>query len=218
MKSGEPGLSTLPASEPGVVDIYMGAQLSEDLKENDTNSAESGFSRRRVVAGAVWSVPVILTAVAVPPASASPGPALTLSMAFDAPVTQGFSIARFGNNGVGTARNGSGPTKIIVQNASVTISGTIIVTAAGAVDSRSWIAPKSLGSSGTATLGTTTWGAARASTTPFSLTGGATAEYPISFQYNDESKPASGSFSYVVSISLGGSEASATSSLMMAIA
>ncbi|MCT9625590.1 hypothetical protein HWD94_10685 [Pseudarthrobacter equi] len=51
----------------------VGAQLSEILNE-EPESRESGFSRRRVVKGVAWSVPVIMTTVAVPPASASPGP------------------------------------------------------------------------------------------------------------------------------------------------
>jgi hypothetical protein len=48
--------------------------LSEVLNEKVTSGEENGFSRRRVMAGVAWSVPVILTTVAAPPASASPGP------------------------------------------------------------------------------------------------------------------------------------------------
>lgn len=54
----------------------MGAQLSEILNE-ELESKESGFSRRRVVKGVVWTVPVLVTAVGAPPASASPGPVVT---------------------------------------------------------------------------------------------------------------------------------------------
>ncbi|MGO4186373.1 hypothetical protein [Pseudarthrobacter sp. TAF60_1] len=39
-----------------------------------TSSDEGGFSRRRVMKGVAWTVPVIVTAVGAPPASASPGP------------------------------------------------------------------------------------------------------------------------------------------------
>jgi hypothetical protein len=51
----------------------VGAQLSEILNDQ-IDSKESGFSRRRVVKGVAWSVPVILTTAAAPPASASPSP------------------------------------------------------------------------------------------------------------------------------------------------
>lgn len=52
----------------------MGAHLSEVLNAKVTGGEKPGMSRRRVIAGVAWSVPVIMTAVAVPPASASPGP------------------------------------------------------------------------------------------------------------------------------------------------
>lgn len=47
--------------------------MSEVLNEKVTSGEENSFSRRRVMAGVAWSVPVILTTVAVPPAAASPG-------------------------------------------------------------------------------------------------------------------------------------------------
>jgi hypothetical protein len=59
----------------------MGAQLSEVLNAEVTSSEEGGISRRRVVKGVAWSVPVIVAAVGAPPASASPGPTPTITPA-----------------------------------------------------------------------------------------------------------------------------------------
>ncbi|MGX5714879.1 hypothetical protein [Arthrobacter sp. MAHUQ-56] len=57
----------------------MGALLSEVLNANEDVKEKGGISRRRVAAGVAWSVPVILTTVAAPPASASPGPTPTVT-------------------------------------------------------------------------------------------------------------------------------------------
>jgi hypothetical protein len=53
---------------------YPGAHLSEVLNAKVISSENSGVSRRRVVAGVAWSLPVIATAIAAPAAAASPGP------------------------------------------------------------------------------------------------------------------------------------------------
>ena len=56
-----------------VAGTYCGGTLTEILNDElDTN--EGGFSRRRVVKGVAWTLPVLVTAVGAPPASASPGP------------------------------------------------------------------------------------------------------------------------------------------------
>ncbi|MDE8668132.1 hypothetical protein PY310_05980 [Pseudarthrobacter sp. H3Y2-7] len=47
------------------------------MNDEVTSSEEAVFSRRRVVKGVAWSVPVIVAAVGAPPASASPGPTPT---------------------------------------------------------------------------------------------------------------------------------------------
>jgi hypothetical protein len=56
----------------------VGAQLSEVLNAEVTSGEERGFSRRRVVKGVAWSVPVIVTAIAAPAAAASPPPTPTV--------------------------------------------------------------------------------------------------------------------------------------------
>lgn len=59
-----------------VAGTYCGGTLTEILNDElDTN--EGGFSRRRVVKGVAWTLPVLVTAVGAPPASASPGPVVT---------------------------------------------------------------------------------------------------------------------------------------------
>jgi hypothetical protein len=68
----------------------VGAQLSEVLNDEVTSSEEAGFSRRRVVKGVAWSVPVIVAAVGAPPASASPGPTPTPTAT---PATAAFTAA-----------------------------------------------------------------------------------------------------------------------------
>ncbi|WP_141688724.1 hypothetical protein [Pseudarthrobacter enclensis] len=182
--------------------------------ELDTN--EDGFSRRRVVKGVAWTLPVLVTAVGAPPASASPGPSVTLE--FDASVARTKSITQSGNNGQGNARNGVIPAKLIVNNASGSISGSIIITATDSTPAKSWIGPKSLGANGSASLGpTTTWGPLRTSTRTFTLTGGTSAEYPITFQYNDEGTQQAGVFSYLVTVQVG-TTALASASLQMTIA
>lgn len=181
--------------------------MSEVLNEKVDGSEAGGFSRRRVVKGVAWSVPVLVTAVAVPPASASPGttPPPTFSMSLGA-VSPQLSISRQGSSGVGIARTGDGPTKLLVQNAPGPVSGSIIITANGAVDGRTWIGVKTLGASN-ATLGPTTFGAARTSTTTYTLTGSPAAECPITFLYLDDSKPgpAAGQQTFTVTVTVNGS-------------
>ena len=48
--------------------------MSGVLNSGVIDSEEKSFSRRRVVAGVAWSLPVIATAIAAPAAAASPGP------------------------------------------------------------------------------------------------------------------------------------------------
>jgi hypothetical protein len=177
----------------------VGAQLSEILNE-ELESKESGFSRRRVVKGVAWSVPVIITAVASPAAAASPP---TVSMSFDASVTKKNSILQLNASGKSNARDGSVPAKLIVENAPSGLSGSIIIAAADTTPAKSWIGPKTLGSGSSANLQSTTWGADRTSTTPFTLTGGASTDYPVTFQYRDEGTPAKGVFSYLVTVQVG---------------
>lgn len=189
-----------------MAETYGGAQLSEILNE-EIESKESGFSRRRVVKGVAWTLPVLVTAVGAPPASASPG---KLSVAFGASVNQKKSILQLNGNGKSNARDGSVPVQLIVENAPSSLSGSIIITASDPTPAKSWIGPKSLGSRGTASLGSTVWDAKRTSTTSFTLTGGASAAYPMEFQYNDEGTQTNGVYSYLISVQVGTSVLTST--------
>lgn len=95
--------------------------MSEVLNAEVDDREAKGLSRRRVVAGVAWSVPVIMTTVAVPPASASPGHVdalldpnsaikLVLSTKAGAP---------------GQARDGSGPKGFYVKNSGGVSTGAI---------------------------------------------------------------------------------------------
>ena len=92
--------------------------MSEVLKEKSSSGEENGFSRRRVVKGVAWTVPVILTTVAVPPASASPGPTILASFAWGAP-TQGSATGELGTRTV------QGPMEFTIQTGSA-FTGTVV--------------------------------------------------------------------------------------------
>lgn len=77
-----------------------GAQLSEVLTPEVSNSVENtGFSRRRVVAGVAWSLPVIVTAVAAPAAAAS-GLGATAGL-----VGAGSAVSYVSAKGIGSGTN-----------------------------------------------------------------------------------------------------------------
>lgn len=179
--------------------------MSEVLNAEVTSSEEAGFSRRRVVKGVAWSVPVIVTAIAAPAAAASPVPT-TLSIAFAEAVPNTISIAK--DKGSGLVRTGQGPSKLIVQNASGTVSGTISIAATGSVDGRAWVGVKNLTNG---TLGTASLGAAHTSTISYTLTGSQSAEHPITFYYVDDTKPGpvAGDITFTVTVTVDGSTARA---------
>ncbi|MDQ0767963.1 hypothetical protein QF031_000712 [Pseudarthrobacter defluvii] len=78
--------------------------MSEVLNAEIEGTEESGFSRRRVVAGVAWSLPVIATAIAAPAAAASPGPTPTATPA------SGYSV-NGPQNIVSTATGGANHTR-----------------------------------------------------------------------------------------------------------
>ncbi|WP_354217574.1 hypothetical protein [Arthrobacter sp. UYCo732] len=92
--------------------------MSEVLNDEVRSSEEAGFSRRRVVKGVAWSVPVIVAAVGAPPASASPGPVTQPSVTFSVPdaVT------------VTGATSASGPTGFDIQTGSAFVGTTVSYT------------------------------------------------------------------------------------------
>lgn len=108
--------------------LTLGAQLSEVLNADVDGKDENGFSRRRVVAGVAWSLPVIATAIAAPAAAASFVPSVTI----DAPSAITYSQ---GN------RSGTGPKKIQVTGVVGAISGSVIIEPVGTVHARIGIQP-----------------------------------------------------------------------------
>lgn len=81
---------------------------------------EGGFSRRRVVAGVAWSLPVIATAIAAPAAAASVVPA-SVNLAAATPITVGGA----------TPATGTAPTGFDVQTGTnftgTSVSYTVVI-------------------------------------------------------------------------------------------
>lgn len=84
-----------------MLETTLGAHLSELLNE-EVVAKESGVSRRRVVAGVAWSLPVIATAIAAPAAAASVVPA-SATLGAVSPIS------------LAGAMSASGPTDFVVQ-------------------------------------------------------------------------------------------------------
>ena len=104
---------------------YCGGTLTEILNDElDTN--EGGFSRRRVVKGVAWTLPVLVTAVGAPPASASPGPVVAASFAWGT-ASQGSASGPAGTKSV------QGPMEFTIETGSAFTgtSVTYIVTIQG---------------------------------------------------------------------------------------
>lgn len=95
--------------------------MSEVLNESVQKSEENGFSRRRVVAGVAWSLPVIATAIAAPAAASSGFSAVA---AFDG---AGSSVAFTELTAAGQNRTGSGPTGFHITNNGSAMTGSITV-------------------------------------------------------------------------------------------
>lgn len=150
--------------------------MSEVLNANVTSSEENSFSRRRVVKGVAWSLPVIATAIAAPAAAASP--TFSITAGASGPIT----ISK--EQGTGSTRGGQGPSVLTVQNNSgATLTGTIgIVPAVNSGAVNSGIAVKSLTGG---TVGAATFSATHVSTASFSIPVGQPANRAISFYYVD---------------------------------
>lgn len=187
------------------MDIYKGAQLSEVLKENNTTSAESGFSRRRVVAGVAWSLPVIATAIAAPAAAAS-------GLSATAALTGSGSAITFTSStgtGSGTNHNGTGPTGFQITNAGSAftgaISGTVNIRPEGTVSAGAGLQTLS---TATLTPAAPPYTATHEYNATFVYAGGMTAgqtlSFPMTFQYErlTGSGPSKGTYAYTLTITL----------------
>ncbi|PNH85232.1 hypothetical protein [Arthrobacter sp. AFG20] len=156
--------------------------MSEVISADFTTREDAGISRRRVVAGVAWSLPVIVAAVAAPAAAAS-GVSVTAGLVgAGSPVTYLPS----GGTGGGTNRNGTGPTALQLQNkggaVNSPITGTINIAPVGTVGAGAGVqsmTPAALASSSYSTThaysGSFTYTAGVAS--------GQTLNIPIQLQY-----------------------------------
>lgn len=155
--------------------------MSEVLNAEVTSSEEGGLSRRRIVKGVAWSVPVIVTAIAAPAAAAS-GPTPAFSVASG--VAVGISISKQQAQGSGILRTGQGPLNVVIRNTSGgTVTGSIgIVATVDTGTVGTGLAVKTLDG---ATLGTPSFSSTHVSTSTFSITGDRATDRPISFFYVD---------------------------------
>jgi hypothetical protein len=157
--------------------------LSEVLNAEVTSSEEGGLSRRRIVKGAAWSMPVIAAAIAAPAASASGGTTTpTLSVASG--VAVGISISKQQAQGAGVLRTGQGPLNVVIRNTSGgTVTGSIgIVATVDTGTVGTGLAVKTLDG---VIVGTPSFSSNHVSTSTFSITGDQTTERSISFFYVD---------------------------------
>lgn len=178
----------------------MGAQLSEILNE-ELESKESGFSRRRVVKGVAWTVPVLVTAVGAPPASASPGKYEVLLDYATGRAVDYVQLEKPGNSG--QFHRGLGPTGFHIKNssgiASGPISGTIRISS---TDTSNPLVGVSSFTGGT--LSNTSAPTVASFSTDFKLeagvANGATVSFPISFYYTGGNKSAGSGKQFNLSI------------------
>jgi hypothetical protein len=180
--------------------------LSEVLNAKVTGSEENGVnengvSRRRVVAGVAWSLPVIATAIAAPAAAAS---GLSASSNL---VGQASAITFVSSStGQGTNRDGTGPTGFSISNSGAAITGAITgtvnikpsgtVTAGAGIQSMS---PAVL----TAPAYTATFDYNATFTYAGGIASGQTLNFPLSFQYQRVTPaPSKTTFTYTLTITL----------------
>ncbi|MDE8585938.1 hypothetical protein [Arthrobacter sp. NQ4] len=138
---------------------------------------EGGFSRRRVVAGVAWSLPVIATAIAAPAAAASGSLSITTATGTYP------SINYSKQQGAGGTRTGQGPATLTIQNTfttAQTVSVGIVPTVnSGAI--ATGIAVKTLSGN---TVDTATFNGFSSAAT-ISVTPNQSAAQAISFYYVD---------------------------------
>jgi len=188
-------------------ELTLGARLSEVLNTDVDSQEENGFSRRRVIAGVAWSLPVIATAIAAPAAAAS---GISATAALTGP---GSSITFVSSSGTGTGtnHNGTGPTGFQITNSGTTftgaVSGTVNITPTGTVAAGAGVQSIQAGSSAL-TLTGASYSSTHVYNATFSygggITGGQTLNFPMSFQYEriSGSQPSKVTYNYTLTITL----------------
>lgn len=180
----------------------LGAQLSEVLNAEVDSQEENGFSRRRVVAGVAWSLPVIATAIAAPAAAASPTPFSATAMLVSGVAPQYSKIG-----GGGTKYSGTAPATLRLKNTGTssftgTVSVTIKLAPVGTV-----LVGIGIESLSPATTSAPVSFAQHASSASFSYTGtiaaGQTLDFSILYNYETVNpKPSAVTYSFVMTTSV----------------
>lgn len=175
--------------------------MSEVSNADVDSQEENGFSRRRVVKGVAWSLPVLVTAVGAPPASASLGKYEVLLDYASGRVADYVQLEKPTNGG--QFHRGLGPTGFHVKNssgiASGPISGTITISSVDTADPRVGVSSFPGG-----TLSNTSAPTAASFSTDFKIqagvANGATMSFPVSFYYTGGNKSAGSGKQFNLSI------------------
>ena len=185
----------------------LGAQLSEVLNAEVDGKEENGVSRRRVVAGVAWSLPVIATAIAAPAAAAS---GVSATAALTGPGSS-ISFVSSSGTGTGTNRTGTGPTGFHITNSGTTftgaVSGTVNIKPTATVAAGAGIQSIQAGST-PLTLSGVSYSGTHEYNATFTYSGGVTAgqtlNFPMSFQYEriSGSQPSKVTYNYTLTITL----------------
>jgi hypothetical protein len=169
--------------------------LSEVLNAEITSNEEGGLSRRRVVKGAAWSMPVIAAAIAAPAASASGG----------TPTPTGATVTVLGAGSaitfVGGGKGGNGPTGFQVDTAVGTFSGSVTITPVGVAHAKIGIQNPASGPFAATSFN------GYESTTVFTHTTGESLVFPMTFTAAEDTAPAtkprpSDLYNYVVTVAV----------------
>ena len=148
--------------------------MSDVLHAKVMGGEGAGVSRRRVVAGVAWSLPVIATAIAAPAAAASPGLAAVTFLSAGSTITYSQ-----GN------RLGTGPLKIQITGVIGAMNGSVIIEPVGTVHARIGIQPSTSSVFGASSFSGNT------STTTFSagIGTGQAVDIPVSFFNLEDAAP-----------------------------
>lgn len=169
-----------------------------------TGNEKREFSRRRVVKGVAWSVPVLVAAVGAPPAAASPGPVTPPAFTVASGPLGMVDIPK--QQGSGNLRRGQVPAYLVLENnTGGTLTGTIGITSTvNSGTARLGLAVRTLEN---AAVGTTSFDANYVSTATFSITGTQSTNRLVSFYHVEgtgQAKPASGQiYTFAVTFTVG---------------
>jgi hypothetical protein len=175
--------------------------MNAEVTSNDGNG---GFSRRRVVKGVAWSVPVIVTAIAAPAAAAS---GISAAAALVNPVSD-ITLTSSTGTGSGTSLPGTGPTAFQIHNtgSAITgaITGTVNIKPSGTVTAGAGVGIQSINAAAPASSAYTGTHEYNATFTyAGTIASGQTLPFPLVFQYERITPgPKKGAYAYTLTITL----------------